>query len=201
MRPAHHTCSVDGRAGWRPLSVIVPAWPRRPVTDPATVPPRHAVRGAHPIKKMRPPAGPCRWRSQRRYAVRGRGEKFFAPTQDRRVSARGRRAVPTNNQCKEGAYRALYGSGRRAGRCRPSVRRAVRGGQGWSVGGRHWSRAGRWGAEHTGAVVSGALSFLPGIRKKNRNFSYFFCDPGLLSDCSADRSAVAAERPVAAPSP
>lgn len=43
--------------------------------------------------------------------------------------------------------------------------------------------------------------FLPENRKKIRNFSLFFCDLGFLSDCSAGRSAVAAERPGAAPSP
>ena len=102
---------------------------------------------------------------------------------------------------KEGAYRALYGSGRRTGRCRPDVRRGVQRGQGWGVGGRHRSRADRWGAEHTGVVGSGPLSFLPEIRKKIRNFSLFFFYPGLLSDCSAGRLAVAAERPGAAPSP
>ena len=47
----------------------------------------------------------------------------------------------------------------------------------------------------------GNSSFLPENRKKIRNFSLFFCDPGLLSDCSAGQSAVAAERPGAAPSP
>jgi hypothetical protein len=40
-----------------------------------------------------------------------------------------------------------------------------------------------------------SLSFLPEIRKKIRNFSLFFRDPSLLSDCSAGRSVVAAERP------
>ena len=43
--------------------------------------------------------------------------------------------------------------------------------------------------------------FLPENRKKIRNFSLFFFDTGLLSDCSASRSAVATEPPGAAPSP
>ena len=43
--------------------------------------------------------------------------------------------------------------------------------------------------------------FLPENRKKIRNFFLFFCDPGLLSDCSAGRSAVAAARPGAVASP
>ena len=45
------------------------------------------------------------------------------------------------------------------------------------------------------------LSFLPENRKKIRNFTLFFCDPGLLSDYSAGRSMVAAEWPGAGPSP
>ena len=87
-----------------------------------------------------------------------------------------------------------------AGRCRPGVRRAVRGGQGWGVGGRHRSRADRWGAERTGTVVSGA-PISSGKPEKNPEFFHFFCDSGILRDCSAGRSTVAAHRPGAAPSP
>ena len=72
-----------------------------------------------------------------------------------------------------------------AGRCRPGVRRAVRGRQEWGVGGRHRSRAYRWGRGTRVLWVREPLLFLPENRKKIRNFSLFFCDPGLLSDFSA----------------
>ena len=102
---------------------------------------------------------------------------------------------------KEGAFRTPHRAGRRPGRCRPGVRRAVQRGPGWGVGGRHRSRADRWGRGARVLWLREPLSFLPENRKKIRNFSLFFCDPNLLSDCSAGRSAVAAERPDAAASP
>ena len=52
-----------------------------------------------------------------------------------------------------------------------------------------------------GGCGFGSPLLLPENRKKFRNFSFFFCDLSLLSDCSAGRSAVAAEWPGAAPSP
>ena len=101
---------------------------------------------------------------------------------------------------KEGSRRAPHRAGRRPGRCRPGVRRGVQRGQGWGVGGRHRSRADRWGAERTGTVVSGA-PISSGKPEKNPEFFHFFCDSGILRDCSAGRSTVAAERPGAVASP
>ena len=106
-----------------------------------------------------------------------------------------------NDQKKEGARRAPHRAGRRPGRCRPGVRRGVQRGQGWGVGGRHRSRADRWGRGARVLWLREPLSFLPENRKKIRNFSLFFCDPSLLSDFCAGRSVVATERPGAAPSP
>ena len=57
------------------------------------------------------------------------------------------------------------------------------------------------GARSTRGLWVRESPFLPEIRKKIRNFSLFFCGPGLLSDCSAGRSVVAAERPGSAASP
>ena len=129
-------------------------------------------------------------------APRGAGKK--------RTSERPRprsRAGAWERSKKEGACRALYGSGQRPGRCRPGVHRAVQRGQGWGVGGRHRSRADRWGKGARVLWLRQPLSFLPENRKKIRNFFLFFHYPSLLSDCSAGRSAVATEWPGAAPSP
>ena len=46
--------------------------------------------------------------------------------------------------------------------------------RGWGGGGRHRSRADRWGAERTGAVASGAPLISSGNPEKNPEFLSFF---------------------------
>ena len=53
----------------------------------------------------------------------------------------------------------------------------------------------------TGGPGSGNHPTSSGKPEKNPEFFHFFCDSGILRDCSAGRSTVAAHRPGAAPSP